>query len=115
MRQTQRSIIFYSLLSFFGPFGAVLIALLAAILCAFALGADWMANNYSQDRFVWASMALTVVFWLPFHLWCRRQVTCPVCGKSLFQTLWHVNWDFGEGSWASNVRTTCPHCTAQLP
>ena len=115
MSQTQRSIIFYSLLSFFGLLAAVLIAMLVTMVGAFALGVDWMESRHNQDRVVWASMALTVVFWLPFNLWCRRQITCPVCAKSLFQTLWQVNWDFGESRWASNVRTTCAHCRAQLP
>ena len=44
MSQTQRSIILYSLLSLFGLVGAVLIAMFVAILGAFALGTDWMAN-----------------------------------------------------------------------
>jgi uncharacterized membrane protein len=115
MSQTQRSILFYSLLSFFGLLAAVLVAMLLAVVGTFALGADWMESRHIQDRVVWATMALTFIFWLPFNLWCRRQITCPVCGASLFQTLWRVNWDFGENRWASNLRTTCPRCAAQLP
>lgn len=115
MGQTQKDIIFYSLLSFFGLIGAVLIAVLVAIAGAYALGAEWIAHQNNQDRVVWASMALTIAFWLPFNLWCRRQIICPVCKRSLFQTLWSVDWDFGEGQWASSLRTSCPHCSAQLP
>jgi ribosomal protein S27AE len=115
MNQTQRSIVYYSLLSFFGLFGAVLIAMIFSIGGAFILGADWMGDQDNQDRLVWAAMLLTVLIWLPFNLWCRRQVTCPPCGGSVFQTLWQVSWDFGEGAWISNVRTRCPRCGAQLP
>lgn len=115
MGQTQKKIIFYSLLSFFGLIGAVLIAMLVAIGGAYALGAEWMADHDNRDRVVWASMALTLAFWLPFNLWCRRQIICPNCGRSIFQTLWRVDWDFGEGRWVSNVRTTCPRCAAHLP
>lgn len=115
MSRTQRAIIHYSLLSFFGLLGAVVIAMIASVAGALMLGADWMGDQNIQNRVVWATMLLTVLIWLPFHLWCRRQVICPVCSGSVFQTFWQVTWDFGGGASTSNVRTQCPKCSAQLP
>jgi hypothetical protein len=115
LSQTQRSIVFYSLVSFFGLFAAMLIAMVLTIGGALLLGADWLSDQHNQDRMVWATMALTVLLWLPFNLWCRRQVLCPVCHKSLFQTFWSVDWDFVRGDWFSTVRGNCGNCGAVLP
>jgi hypothetical protein len=113
--QTRRSIVFYSLLSFFGLLGAVLASTIFTIGAAFLLGANWLGDQGNQDRLVWATMAITVLLWLPFNLWCRRQVPCPVCKKSLFQTLWRVDLDFASGGWVSNLREKCPRCGAVVP
>ncbi len=115
MRPTQRSIIYFSVLSFVGLFVAVLVAILVTTLGAYFFAGDLVADPNMQDRLVWATMALTLVLWLPFNLWCRRQIVCSVCQGSLFQTLWNAEWDFARGEWHSNVRTTCPKCSAQLP
>lgn len=111
MTQTQRSIAFYSIISFVGLLAAVLIAMGATMLLAFVAGSDWLENRGHQNQLVWVAMVLTFIVWLPFNIWCRGRVTCPQCHSSLFQTFWRASWD---GEWHSNIRSKCPNCGADL-
>ena len=57
---------------------------------------------------------LSALAWFHFDKWCRRQILCPICRRTLMH-LWVLEIWIGFWHWFGGVPDACPHCNARLP